>query len=305
MRSIAEQYRILADGAGWRIKRERGRLEFSGKDRLSFLQALLTNDVATLSAGQSIYAAWLTPQGRMICDVRLFATDDQLIADVPVADADKLASAFDRLIFAEDVTVRNVTAETTQVTLVGNEVGKKAGSGLVFSENESRSGLSTGDLIVSRDREAETIETLERAGFVPISDALWEAMRIDAGRPAFGIDMDSDTIPLEAGLLDRAISTTKGCYVGQEIIIRVLHRGGGRVARRLVKMQFPPDPAGRLAPGATIRAGERDTGKLTSTAPSLDDRATIALGYVHRDDAEPGRTIDAAGMTGTITALGG
>ena len=71
-----------------------------------------------------------------------------------------------------------------------------------------------------------------------MTEELSTSLRVDAGRPLFGVDMDTDTIPLEAGLLERAISTTKGCYVGQEVIIRVLHRGGGRVARRLVKIAF-------------------------------------------------------------------
>lgn len=298
MRSIAEQYRIIVHGAGWRARRERGRLLFSGADRLSFLQALLTNDVAMLRPGQSAYAAWLTPQGRMVCDLRLFVTDDDVIADVPAADADKLAASFDQLIFAEDVTVRNVSASTTQVTAIGVDPFDSS-----YSTDDVT--LASWDLIVSSDKAAEVIGTLERAGAVPISDELWHAMRVNAGRPAFGVDMDSDTIPLEAGLLDRAISTTKGCYVGQEIIIRVLHRGGGRVARRLVKMQFSADTDGRLTPGSTVRVNDKDTGRITSVASSLDGTHVIALGYVHRDHAEPGQPVDVESISGTVIALAG
>ena len=104
------------------------------------------------------------------------------------------------------------------------------------------------------------IERLVDAGAIEIDPRLDEALRIEAGRPAFGIDMTDETIPLEAGLLERAISTTKGCYVGQEVIIRVLHRGGGRVARRLVRLMFDPAVTSPPRPETAVvrrRQGDR------------------------------------------------
>jgi len=121
-------------------------------------------------------------------------------------------------------------------------------------------------------------------------------LRVEAGRPEFGVDMDADTIPLEAGIEHRAISFTKGCYVGQEVIIRVLHRGHGRVARRLVGLNVAgPVPAR----GAKLYAGDREIGMVTSAADSPRS-GTIALGYVHRDFVTSGTAIDvetAAGRT--------
>ena len=117
-----------------------------------------------------------------------------------------------------------------------------------------------------------------------------DVCRIENGRPVFGRDMTSDTIPLEAGIEDRAISLTKGCYVGQEIIISVLHRGQGRVARRLVGLTLDPTasvPGG----GSTIRAGDREIGVVTSAAMSPALGRPIALGYVHRDFVEPGTAV--------------
>jgi tRNA-modifying protein YgfZ len=130
------------------------------------------------------------------------------------------------------------------------------------------------------------------------------AARVEAGYPLFGIDMDEDIIPLEAGVEHRGISFNKGCYVGQEVIIRVLHRGHGRVARKLVGLRFDGAvPAGK---GARLHAGGREIGFVTSsaTSPTL---GAIALGYVHRDFIEPGSRVEAATDTGmrpaTVSAL--
>ena len=139
------------------------------------------------------------------------------------------------------------------------------------------------------------------SGAVEIDPQTAEALRIEAGVPLFHRDMDEETIPLEAGIEGRAISFTKGCYVGQEVVIRVLHRGHGRVARKLVGIAI----TGPQAPpaGARIRSGDREIGEVTSSAVSPALQHPIALGYVHRDFVEPGTTITVDGMDGTVSAL--
>jgi folate-binding protein YgfZ len=130
-------------------------------------------------------------------------------------------------------------------------------------------------------------------------------LRIAAGRPAFGVDMTAETIPLEAGLLDRAISTTKGCYVGQEIIIRILHRGAGRVAKRLVTLKWDgPHGDVPVAPGTVLLVVGRPAGQLTSVAPALRDKGLIGLGYVARDQATVGGTV-AIGEDGPAAEITG
>ena len=124
-------------------------------------------------------------------------------------------------------------------------------------------------VVVPIARRQDVVDRLDAAGVQSISDALLESLRIEAGRPRFGVDMTEETIPLEAGLLDRAISTTKGCYVGQEIVIRILHRGGGRVAKRLVTLSFETPPAAPPAPGTPLLDGGKNIGQLTSVSPSL------------------------------------
>jgi folate-binding protein YgfZ len=157
-------------------------------------------------------------------------------------------------------------------------------------------------IVVPADRLQIVIASLEAAGAVEMSAALDDAMRVEAGRPAFGVDMTSDTIPLEAGLLERAISTTKGCYVGQEIVVRILHRGGGRVARRVVTLAL--DEAPELpAAGAPLQAGDREVGVLTSVARSPLRGSPIAIGVVQRDFAILDQQLSAGGTAARITGF--
>jgi folate-binding protein YgfZ len=247
----------------------------------------------------------------MIADLHVFARASHVLADVPAADAAALASAFDRLIFAEDVGVTDVSGELAQLTVTGGKAPEvlAQASGLdaevlrglpLWSQQDFSLGfvaktddakLPSYDVIVPSEQAPGVIESLSIAGAVLMTEELSTALRVDAGRPLYGTDMDADTIPLEAGLLERAISTTKGCYVGQEVIIRVLHRGGGRVARRLVKIAFPSaQPIGPQR-GALLREGDREIGSITSAAPALENSGTVALAYVRRDAAEIGHEV--------------
>jgi tRNA-modifying protein YgfZ len=145
---------------------------------------------------------------------------------------------------------------------------------------------------------------LAESGAAPVDRDVAETLRIETGRPLFGVDMDETTIPLEAGIEDRAISFTKGCYVGQEVIIRVLHRGHGRVAKKLVGLKL----AERVpAQGDAILADGKTAGVITSAAWSPAAGSAVALGYVQRDFAEPGTTLqvqqESAAIPATVTKL--
>ena len=141
--------------------------------------------------------------------------------------------------------------------------------------------------------------TLVERGAVVADQAAIDAARIAAGYPVFGIDMTDDTIPLEAGIEERAISFNKGCYVGQEVIIRVLHRGHGRVARKLVALRLDRDGA---VSGSKIVAADREVGAVTSAATS-PEWGPIALGYVHRDFTEAGSRVSVGSPAGPIDAV--
>jgi folate-binding protein YgfZ len=153
-------------------------------------------------------------------------------------------------------------------------------------------------LIVPRDRAESIRARLIEAGAVSASEDTSETLRIEAGRPRFGIDMNTDTIPLEAGLEERAISFTKGCYVGQEVIIRVMHRGHGRVARRLVMIVLPRGPV--PARGDKIHLNDRVVGEITSAAASPRLGSPLALGYVQRDHALAGTELTVNGSEARV-----
>ena len=153
---------------------------------------------------------------------------------------------------------------------------------------------------MERARASAVVSALSDAGAAEVPDEAIAAARIEAGYPVFGLDMTEDTIPLEAGIESRAISFTKGCYVGQEVIIRVLHRGHGRVARKLVSVRVQGERPDR---GARFYSGEREVGAVTSAAESPRS-GTIALGYVHRDFLAPGTELEVETALGPIAGGG-
>jgi len=297
----------------------------AGSDRASYLQGLLTNDIQALQPGTGCYAAWLTPQGRMITDMHVLQGDGLLLLDAPADLADAVLQRLDQFLFGEDVQLQSLADALASVWVHGPRAaavlgtvvpgvsaaaaGAGAGGGNWPDYHHER--LSFGDtaVVVARidqlgvpgfcvyvepGRRAALIDALERAGAVVVAQEAIDAARIESGDPVFGVDMNDDTIPLEAGIEQRAISFSKGCYVGQEVIIRVLHRGGGRVARKLVTLRIAgplPDRA------AKIHSGDREIGFVTSAAES-PQFGTIAFGYVHRDFVAPGTAVqvDVAGV---------
>lgn len=326
MDDIRSQYRIITTGAGWADRSARGRIGFAGRDAQPFLQALVSNEVAALAAGQGVYATYLTPQGRMISDLRIFHRAGYLLADVPAALAERLVASFDALLFAEDVVVSDASLAIGQIAVTGQQAASVVGRALgidpaalealpplaqldarevggVFVARADDSSWPGFDVFMPAAVRESVVRRLDASGAVPVSSELMELLRIEAGRPDFGVDMTEETIPLEAGLLERAISTTKGCYVGQEIIIRVLHRGGGRVARRLSRLELDPSLAVAPAPGAVLSADGREVGKVTSSAFSPARERVVALGYVHRDFAEAGRHVMVATPAGEVDAV--
>ncbi len=330
MTETTDQYRIIANGAGWLDRQSSGRLRIDGRDALGFLHALVTGDVQSLVPGRAVYAAYLTPQGRMIADLTIHRLEDGLLIQTAPGQGGPLAHRLDQLIFAEDARVIDISPATGEIEVLGphaaaalaHAFGSEADvvtslaplshvvvQGTTIARAEDLGACPVFGLIFAREAFGELVRRLESAGVAPVSADVVEAMRIEAGRPRFGVDMTDETIPLEAGLLDRAISTTKGCYVGQEVIIRVLHRGGGRVAKRLVTLAFDAALDRPPAAGTPLFDHDREVGRITSAAVSPAHGHVVALGYVRREDAEPGRALTAktpeGGWSAQVTGLGG
>jgi len=290
-----EGYQALRHGAGIVLRGDRGVLAVTGADRMTWLQGLLTNDVLAVPMGGVQYSVYLTPQGRMITDLRVVNLPDRALLDVPGSLAESLQDRLDRLLFSEDAQVTNVSQQTTIVDIHGPLApavitqieSDVARYGAVVAD--SAFGIPGYSLFVSMaDAEVVADRLVAHGGQRTTLETL-DILRVEAGRPAFLIDMDEHTIPLEAGIEDRAISYTKGCYVGQEVIVRVMHRGHGRVAKRLVGLRLSKGVLPE--PGSVIVGNGREIGQITSAVWSPLLESGIALGYVHRDFAAVGTTV--------------
>ena len=303
--SLAQQYRQLHDEAAVLELADRGTIIVSGGDRASYLQGLLTNDIEALTPGTGCYAAYLTPQGRMIADMTVLEFGDRMLLDVDRAQAETLVQRLSMLVFSEDVRVADESAAWWRfgvrgpgsaarlaTVLTGGPDGE-AGSLEAYADHDcsrrepvlvarnDELGVPGFDLWIAEAQREMLRARLAEAQLVSVPPAAAELLRVEAGTPRFGIDMDEQTIPLEAGIEARAISETKGCYVGQEVIIRVLHRGQGRVARKLVGLIFGPE-ADVASLGDRVYDGAEQVGRVTSAVRSPKLARPIALAYVQR-----------------------
>jgi folate-binding protein YgfZ len=322
----AAAYDAARHRAAFLDRSHRGRIVVSGSERASYLQGLLTNDIVALKTGQGCYAAYLTAQGRMIADLDVYELGDVLLLAMGGGVKDAVMAKLDQFIFSEDVQLGDVSGTFAQIAIVGPEAPAVVASIVRDLSRDALRGMTehgnaraewaggaaivtaiadTGepgfDLYVERPQSTALKVALAAAGAIELDEATAEAVRIEAGVPLFGRDMDQETIPLEAGIESRAISFSKGCYVGQEVIIRVLHRGHGRVARKLVGLTLDGDEI--PAPGAAVRSGDREIGSVTSSTSSPARRRPIALAYLHRDFLVPDTIVTVGAQTATVTAL--
>jgi folate-binding protein YgfZ len=319
-------YQAARHAAALVDRSDRGRLLVSGTDRATYLHGLLTNDVTALKSGSGCYAAYLTPQGRMITDLLVYELGDVILLSMEGAVKDTVLAKLDQFVFTEDVHVADVTSTFAQIAIVGPAAGHAVAnvlSGVSLDElaslgehgncramfggqratvtRVSDTGEPGYELYVARQESEPLVSAFAGAGVSALDPEAVEAIRIEAGVPRFRRDMDEGTIPLEAGIESRALSFSKGCYVGQEVIVRVMHRGHGRVARKLVGLTLAGEDV--PAPGALVRRDGADVGHVTSSAMSPALGRPIALAYVHRDFVDSGTEVQLNGQTATVTPL--
>jgi folate-binding protein YgfZ len=301
------------------------RLAVRGPDAVDWLQEQLTQEIKRLAPGEGAYAAYLTPQGRMVADMRVFHRGASLLLETPATARDTLLSRLDQFIIMEDVAVSDVSGEIGCLTVVGPAAADIVAD-VTGASREALRSLAEHAQATFDEREAFAagsrefgVAGIDVVGPVSVldgwraalddrvpraSDLLLETARIEAGRPRFGVDMHEDTIPLEAGIESRAINHDKGCYVGQEIVIRILHRGQGRVARRLVWVEAPaPADTPPWPPGTDVTRGDRSVGAITSACWSPARQALLGIAMVHRDAAEPDAVVDVAGVEARVSRL--
>ena len=315
--TLHDDYGVIRSGAALAEVAPRGLIGLSGCDRSTYLHGLVTNDISTLKAGTGCYAAWLTAQGRMTTDMHVLESGDMLLLDLPVSTTADVLARLDQFLFSEDVQLADLSVDLRRVevhgaaaaaaiaTACGNPEMRADlaswvqcrnarvpfGDGAVVVARIDRLGVPGYVLYVAAADEATLRAALQTAGATAVSPEAIEAARIEAGWPVFGADMDEHIIPLEAGIESRAISMTKGCYVGQEVIVRVLHRGHGRVAKKLVGLRVEGE--GTVTRGEKLDSGDAEMGFVTSSAIS-PEHGCVALAYLHRDHTRPGTAVRTA-----------
>ena len=313
-----EEYRAATTASAVMDRSHRTRLRVAGKAPVHMLKGVLTGVMPALPvelregvwAGRGTYHAVLTPKGKMITDLWAYLMEDEragLLLDAPVAGTAGLTSTLERVLPPRFASWEDVTSESAMITVVGPDAaGELSRSALGLRvDAEELQAMGEGawrvvappskGLVVAKTSEvwpdAYSVlgptgpvgalwDALVSAGVSPSGHATWSTLRVEAGRPVFGTDMDERTIPTEAGIDTRAIDHTKGCYTGQEVIVRIRDRGHVNRTLRLLELGDLPIPA----PGTELSdATGKPAGVVTSAVLSPRAGGVLALAYVTRD----------------------
>jgi folate-binding protein YgfZ len=304
------EYHAARTSAGIVDRSAQSKIELRGRDRAKFLHNLCTNDIKSLAPGYGCEAFITNVQGKIMAYIRVFAGAESIWLETVPGAAPTLLAHFDRYLITEKVELADRTADFAQLMIVGPRacemVSAAIGSAvldrhqlehmeitiagqtcrLIYSDSL---GLPSFELLVPAEHAASVWQRLresgEPLGLNPIGAQAYDILRIEAGLPIFGIDIDDSNLPQEVGRDRLAISFTKGCYLGQETIARI--DALGHVNRHLVGLAVPdvPTPPAR---GATISSGGKSVGAVSSAANSPALNCAIALGYVRRGFERPG-----------------
>lgn len=280
-----------------------------GTDRISFLQGMLTADVARVQPGRGVYAAAVTVQGRIVSDARVYVAEERVWLDVPASHALDLKRHLEQYIVADDVefeappsreqplfVLEGRQAHTTAAAVFGHEVPRDELYRHVevpFRQHKLRVVLVThtgemGYLLMGPPALAAEVWTEAiRAGATPVGWEALEVLRIEAGIPRVGQDMDRSTLIAEVGI-EAAVSFGKGCYLGQEVVERVTARG--QVQRR--RVGFMCAGGERPPTGAKVYAGEREVGRVSSAVHSPALERIVGFAYVRREFWNVGQPLE-------------
>jgi len=308
--SVSSEYRALTTGCGLLDRSERGKLALAGGEAKGFLQGQVSNDVESLTPGTGCYAAFLTPKGKMLGDLRILDGGDELLLDTERVALQGLFNMIRRFSIGYDVQLHKRTLERGLLALIGPEATLVAGTEQLADAPEhthvetSVTGVpvrairtDAGVELLCDAADTQRLEAALRVAGVPrVEEAVAEALRVEHGRPRYGIDLDDTVIPQEAGLNERAVSFTKGCYVGQETVARLHYRGKPNRHLRGLRLAAPAQP------GDPVQSGEREVGRVTSVVDS-PRLGWIALALVRRE-APPGSPVTVGdGVNGEVVEL--
>ena len=297
------QYRALREEAGFLV-RARTALLVSGPDAAEYLQGQLTNDTEAIGSDEGRYAALLDRKGHLTADMRVLRLENGLWLDLEPSAGDSVLKHLRMYSVGRDVEVEDVTERWAVISVIGPRAGELAGFEGLGPEHAQRFrqwdgtdvlGVATDvgvDLIVRAEDAALLEGALAEAGAVQVSEDAAEVVRIESGRPRFGLDMSSDHMPAEAAIVERAVDFEKGCYIGQEPVARLHYRGKPNRTLRGLRLSGP------VAHGDPLHLGDREVGTIGTSCISPAHGA-IALAIVRRE-AEVGEQL--AVGDGSVTA---
>jgi tRNA-modifying protein YgfZ len=302
------QYRQLREECGL-LERVRGAIDILGPDGAEYLQGQLTNDVEALGVGEGQYAALLDRKGHMQTDLRVLRVgEDAILLDTEPGTKDAALRHLTMYSIGRDVQVGDATVERAFISLIGPRAAEIAGTPPLPEFANEATKLASVDVVAVGTREGidilfpaaereRVIATLTDAGAVEVSPEAVEILRVEAGVPRFGAEMDAGTMPAEASIVDDAVSFTKGCYIGQETVARLHYKGKPNKHLRGLRL------SAAAAPGAALRLGDKEVGTLGGAVVS-PAHGPIGLAIVRRE-AEPGTeiTVGEDGVTAEVVAL--
>src|SRR5262245_38880309 len=321
--TVGAEYEAVRSAVGLVDHDDAGVLEVTGRDRAPFLHAMLSNDIKALAPGRGCAASFLDVHGKVQVLLLVWALDDRLLVLTPPGMAAKTMEALDRYLFSEKAAFRDATGEwalpmlagpgavTLAERLTGATVPADAWSHAAarlagIDVRLVRGGGETGEAEVwvasAAADGARVREALLGAGVRPVGADAREALRIEAGWPRYGLDVDA-TVLLPEIPLEPFVSYSKGCYIGQEVVVRVRDRGHVNRHLRGLLLESTAVPP----PGATVLSDEAEVGRVTSAAWSPGRSRPVALAFVRRQHAEPGTAVtvrwDGGQAPATVTAL--
>jgi folate-binding protein YgfZ len=310
MTELETQYGFLRDSAGVLDLSARGRVCLTGADRIRFLNGQVTNNVKDLAVGEGCYAALVNAKGKLQSDLNIYRLSDEVLLDFEPGFTQTVIERLEKYIIADDVQVVDVESHYGMVTVQGprsNDVVAEAGfqpsdrpmqwtsAGEVYCTNNARGTARGFDIFVpmaERDAlVARLVESAQRLGGGLTSMEALEVARVEAGIPRFGVDMDGSNLAPEA-IEARAISYSKGCYIGQEVISRI--RAYGEVAKSLRGLRLPLELTALPGKGDKLFREGKEVGYITSAVRSPKFKGNIALGYVRREHKENGTNLEVA-----------
>jgi tRNA-modifying protein YgfZ len=290
------QYRQLREEAGWVERAGHALLAIRGPDAADYLESQLTNDVETLAPGEGRYAALLDRKGRLQGDVRVLRrADAEYLADLEDEAKAAVLRHLEMYRVGREVEIEDLSANHVRISVIGPAAIERLGMaplGPEDSHRQERIGDATTvavatdvgvDLLLAASARDDVVEHLRAAGIDAVTEEAAEIIRVESGRPRFGREMGRETMPAEAGIVERAVSFTKGCYIGQETVARLHYKGKPNRHLRGLRLQAP------ATAGDPVRLGERELGSV-GTAALSPAHGPIALAILRRE-AEPGMTV--------------